>query len=59
LWSIIVYQKICMHTVTLFLINPQGELQAIFEPGTNKSALQDFNPDTVVRDYLAIRVNLG
>jgi protein SCO1 len=48
-----------MHTVRLFLINPQGELQAIFEPDTNKSALQDFKPDTVLRDYLSIRVNLG
>ena len=48
-----------MHTVTLFLVNPQGQLQAIFEPGTDKSGLQDLNPDTVVRDYLAIRSYLG
>jgi protein SCO1 len=48
-----------MHGVTLFLINPQGELQAIFEPDNNQTGPQNFNPDTVLRDYLAIRSYLG
>lgn len=44
-----------MHGVTLFLINPEGALQAIFEPDSNQPGTQVFNPDTVLRDYLAIR----
>jgi protein SCO1 len=44
-----------MHGVTLFLINPQGELQAIFEPDKSLPGSQSFNPDTLLRDYLAIR----
>jgi protein SCO1 len=48
-----------MHGVTLFLINPQSELQAIFEPDNNQTGPQNFNPDTVLRDYLAIRSYLG
>jgi len=44
-----------MHGVTLFLINPRGELQAIFEPDSNQPGPQNFNPDTVLRDYLTIR----
>ena len=48
-----------MHGVTLFLINPQGELQAIFEPDNNQTGPQNFNPDSVLRDYLAIRSYLG
>ncbi len=48
-----------LHGVTLFLINPQGELQAIFEPQSTKTGPQSFDPDTVLRDYLAIRHYLG
>jgi protein SCO1 len=48
-----------MHGVTLFLINPQGELQAIFEPDTHPPGPENFNADTVLRDYLAIRQYLG
>jgi len=48
-----------MHGVTLFLINPQGQLQAIFEPDKNRSGIPSFNPDTLLRDYLAIRDYLG
>ena len=48
-----------MHGVTLFLINPQGKLQAIFEPDNNQTGPQNFNPDTVLQDYLAIRRYLG
>jgi len=47
------------HGVTLFLINPQGELQAIFEPDKGVGGFLSFNPDTVLRDYLSIRDYLG
>jgi protein SCO1/2 len=48
-----------MHGITLFLINPQGELQAIFEPDNREPGPQNFDPDTLLRDYLAIRHYLG
>lgn len=44
-----------VHGVKLFLLNPQGELQAILEPDENFSAGDTFDPATIVRDYLAIR----
>ncbi len=47
------------HGVTLFLINPKGELQAIFQPEINQSGAHTFSPDTLLRDYLAIRNYLG
>ena len=47
------------HGVTLFLINPQGELQAIFEPDRPAPGRHVFNPDKVLQDYLAIRQYLG
>ena len=51
------YQVI--HGVTLFLINPQGRLQAIFEPDKSLPGTHTFNPDQILRDYLAIRQHLG
>jgi protein SCO1/2 len=48
-----------MHGVTLFLINPQGELQAILTPDKSLPGAQNFDADTVLRDYLAIRRYLG
>jgi protein SCO1/2 len=47
------------HGVTLFLINPEGELQAIFEPDSGPFDAHIFQPETVLRDYLAIRNYLG
>lgn len=47
------------HGVTLFLINPDGRLQAIFEPGMTAPNLPDFTPEQVLKDYLAIRDYLG
>lgn len=44
-----------VHGVKLFLLNPQGELQAILEPDDNFSTEHTFDPATIVRDYLAIR----
>lgn len=43
------------HGVTLFLINPNGELQAIFEPDELAPGIHSFNPDKLLEDYLAIR----
>jgi protein SCO1/2 len=47
------------HGVTLFLINPQGELQAIFQPDRGLPGAHNFSPEKLVRDYLAIRQYLG
>ena len=47
------------HGVTLFLINPEGKLQAIFEPDYEGSGFHSFDPDTVLLDYLEIRNFLG
>lgn len=47
------------HGVTLFLINPEGKLQAIFEPEYAGSGIHFFDPDTVLQDYLKIRNFLG
>jgi protein SCO1/2 len=44
-----------VHGVKLFLLNPQGELQAILEPDDNFSSVHSFDPATITRDYLAIR----
>jgi protein SCO1/2 len=47
------------HGVTLFLINPAGELQAIFQPDTKTPGAHSFDPEIILRDYLAIRDYLG
>ena len=47
------------HGITLFLINPEGELQAIFEPDRVTLSQHSFNPERVLKDYLAIRKYLG
>jgi protein SCO1 len=39
------------HGVNLFLLNPAGELQAVFEPGEDKHGLQVFDADQIYRDY--------
>jgi protein SCO1/2 len=43
------------HGVTLFLLNPQGQLQAIFEPGENQYGAKVFDSQTIASDYLKIR----
>ncbi len=48
-----------VHGINLLLVNPQGELQAVFEPDSNLPGPLNFNPDTVLQDYLAIRHYLG
>ncbi len=48
-----------VHGVTLMLLNPEGKLQAIFKPDQSLPGNHAFDPETVLRDYLAIRQYLG
>jgi protein SCO1/2 len=43
------------HGVTLFLLNPEGELQAIFEPDQVAPGVHAYDPERLVSDYLAVR----
>ncbi len=43
------------HGVHLFLINPAGELQAVFEPSQTRGALPHFQPEDLLEDYLKVR----
>ena len=47
------------HGVHLILINPAGELHAIFEPDEVSPGMHAFDPDLLVRDYLAITAHHG
>ena len=47
------------HGVTLFLVNPDGKLQAIFKPNINEMGYAEFNPIRLRNDYLEIRKYLG
>lgn len=47
------------HGVTLFLINPEGELQAVFEPDEPAPGVHHFDPDKLFSDYRAVRDYLG
>lgn len=47
------------HGVTLFLLNPEGKLQAIFEPDEPAPGVHHFDPDKLFSDYLAVRDYLG
>ncbi len=47
-----------LHGNTLFLLNPQGELQAIFQPDI-REGVHSFDPDKLLTDYLAIRQYLA
>ncbi|MDZ7783488.1 MAG: SCO family protein [Halioglobus sp.] len=47
------------HGVALFLINPQGKLQAVFEPERVRPDQHRFDPNRILQDYLAIREYLG
>jgi protein SCO1/2 len=44
-----------LHGVHLFLINPQGQLQAIFKPTESSPGQYSFNPEQLAQDYQAIR----
>jgi protein SCO1/2 len=47
------------HGVTLFLINPQGQLQAILKPGRDKQRNQVFDAQTIYEDFLQLRDFFG
>lgn len=47
------------HGFTLYLINPQGELQAVLRPRENKDGSFNFTEEQILDDYLAIRNYLG
>lgn len=48
------------HGVTLLLLNPDGELQAVLEPGrVDALGFPGFDIATLVRDYTAIRTHLS
>lgn len=44
-----------LHGVSLLLLNPRGELQALLEPDPAGAGLPTFNINTLVQDYLALR----
>lgn len=46
------------HGVTIYLLNPEGDLQAIFTPNYNDDGLLYFSADLLYADYLAIRAYL-
>ena len=43
------------HGITLFLLNPAGQLQAIFKPVRGDNGLPHFQPEQLAGDYLSIR----
>jgi protein SCO1/2 len=47
------------HGFMLYLINPQGELQAVFRPEENKDGSFHFTKEQIIGDYMAIRNYLG
>jgi protein SCO1/2 len=47
------------HGFMLYLINPQGDLQAVFRPRENKDGSFYFLKQQIIDDYLAIRNYLG
>jgi len=47
------------HGVMLYLINPEGKLQAIFKPHIDKHGVHSFSFDQIYRDYLAVRGYFG
>jgi protein SCO1/2 len=44
-----------VHGVTLFLLNPRGELQAIFEPEEVAPGVHAYDPERLAEDYRAVR----
>ena len=48
-----------VHGVTLFLLNPRGQLQAILKPGTDANRNKVFDAETIYRDFLRVRAAVG
>lgn len=47
------------HGVVLYLINPDGKLQAILKPEITKYGSHFFESDTIYQDYISIRKHFG
>lgn len=47
------------HGVVLYLLNPEGKLQAILKPDVDSQGLHYFSVDKIYRDYLTIRSYFG
>ena len=43
------------HGVRLFLLNPEGRLQAVFEPESPLQGIPSFDTEQLYRDYLRVR----
>lgn len=43
------------HGMMMYLINPRGELQAIFKPETTTADIQFFSVEQLYKDYVALR----
>ena len=43
------------HGVMLYLSNPAGRLQAVFQPQRDEMGVQHFSADKVLQDYIAVR----
>ena len=48
-----------VHGVTLFLLNPKGQLQAILKPGTDQYRNKIFDAATIYKDFLQVRAYFG
>ncbi len=48
-----------VHGITLFLLNPQGQLQAILKPGLDGQRNQVFDAGTIYKDFLQVRAYFG
>lgn len=48
-----------VHGVDIYLINPEGKLQAIFEADYNEHGMVHFSVERVLQDYIAVREYLG
>ncbi|TQV85551.1 SCO family protein [Aliikangiella coralliicola] len=47
------------HGVMLYLLNPQGNLQAVFKPEKGEGGVQHFTVQKIYADYLAVRNYFG
>ena len=47
------------HGVAIYLLNPDGELQAVFKPTIDNDGTQYFTVDQIYKDYRKIRNHVG
>lgn len=48
-----------LHGMNVYLLNPEGRLQAVFEPDRTGPTQFSFDPQRLLADYLAVRDYLG